>query len=179
MKLYYCSRLYTLLKCNTKSVILIQKNKEVPIIFEAESHLYHSAGVSQNRFFIFSISENRKSLNFSNAPLNSIQSIDDFSLLDYCPFSKVKSSQFTVNEYYSNSTTIKFTKTSIDEFLNITVTPKNLTDYSDINFNADDWFIDKTLFNNESIELNNINCRLICTKNNITKVTIASKIEIQ
>ena len=178
VKIYciYCRRLFLLLKCNTKSVILIQKNLEVPIIFYTESHLKHSAGVSENRFFLFSISEDKLHFNFSNAPLNSIHSIDDFLLLDYCPLTKVDPLQFNSYDYGTNSQNINFTNTPINEYLNITVTPKNLTNYSNINFNADDWFINKTFFNPSYIHLNDINCRLICTTgSNITYVTIANK----
>ena len=155
---------------------MVQKNQEVPIIFETKSHLDHSAGVSENRFFLFTISEDKLHLNFSNAPLNSIHSIDDFLLLDYCPLTKANPLKFTVNEYYSSSTTIRFNNTPIDDFLNITVTTKNLTNYSHINFNADDWFINKTLLNRKNIELNDKNCRLIYITDSTIKVTIVNKI---
>ena len=154
---------------------MVQKNQEIPIIFYTESHLKHSAGVSENRFFLFTISEDKLHLNFYNAPLNSIHSIDDFLLLDYCPLAEVKLSQFTDYEYYSSSTTIRFNNTPIDEFLNITVTPKNLTNYSHINFNADDWFIKKLLYNPSNIEFNDQNCRLIDTTDSTIKVTIVNK----
>ena len=177
IKIYciYCSRLFSLIKCNSKSVILVQKNQEVQIIFYTEYDLEHSAGVSEDRFFLFTISEDKLHFNFSNAPLSSIHSIVDFSLLDYCPLTEIKLSQFTVYEYYSNSTTIRFNNTPIDEFLNITVTPKNLKNYSNINFNVDDWFIDRVLYNPRNIEFNNETCMLIDTTDSTIKVTIVNE----
>ena len=168
IKIYciYCSRLFSLIKCNSKSIILTQKNQDIPIIFYTESHLEHSAGVSEKRFFLFTISEDKLHFNFSNAPLNSIHSINEFSLFDHCPLSKVKTYLFTVNDYYSSSTTISFTNTLIHEFLNISVTPKNLTNYSHINFNADDWFMERTFYNSENIPLDWNKCRVVCTENN-------------
>ena len=157
------SRLYTLIKWITTSIIIAQRNQETPIAFYTDSLNDCYAGISQNRFFLFTVSDNRLSFNIFNAPLTSIHSIESFELLDYCPMNKIPSSLYSTDLYYVNSSSLHFSKIQINELRNITVKSKNLTDYSNINFNSDDWHITKAFYNSKNIKLNDTNCKFICS----------------
>ena len=157
------SRLYSLLICNAKPMILIQKGIGLPIAFYTETLLNYTAGVNQNRFFLFSVSEDRFFFNVSNAPLSSIHSIENFELLDHYLMTNMTTFPYSTDIYDAFPQIIEFSKTEISELRNTKIIPYNLTDYSNINFNADDCHINNVYFNPRNIVLDITNWTIICS----------------
>ena len=102
----YGTTFFALFKCKDFSIIIVQKNWNKPITFKSRENYHFIATIIEERFLLISLSNKFKGLWLSNAAILSLNSLEEFEMLDYYTMENLETVlQFL---YYLNLEIIEF-----------------------------------------------------------------------